>query len=125
MAARGFKFGESLRTRVFQDYALKARKVGRKFTISFDEFLKISSMNCYYCGALPSNRVTGRGNNGEFIYQGMDRIDNTKGYEKDNIVPCCILCNRAKMAMPYDIFLEWLNRIAAHYQVLIRNKRVA
>lgn len=27
---------------------------------------------------------------------GADRIDNNKGHEKDNIVPCCVVCNRAR-----------------------------
>lgn len=37
---------------------------------------------CVYCG--DTHRV------------GCDRIDNTKGHTKDNVVPCCIECNTAK-----------------------------
>ena len=27
---------------------------------------------------------------------GIDRLDNSKGYEIDNIVPCCFVCNQVK-----------------------------
>lgn len=37
---------------------------------------------CHYCG--DTYRI------------GCDRIDNTKGHTKDNVVPCCIECNTAR-----------------------------
>lgn len=37
---------------------------------------------CVYCG--DTHRI------------GCDRIDNTKGHTKDNVVPCCIECNTAR-----------------------------
>lgn len=37
---------------------------------------------CYYCG--DTNRV------------GCDRIDNSKGHTKDNVIPCCYECNCAR-----------------------------
>ena len=30
---------------------------------------------------------------------GVDRVDNTKGYSVDNSVPCCKFCNTAKHTM--------------------------
>jgi len=41
----------------------------------------------------------------------MDRIDSNKGYELSNVVPCCKICGRAKMDLPYEDFMEWINRI--------------
>jgi hypothetical protein len=49
---------------------------------------------CHYCGAeLPLHIV------------GLDRVDNARGYTRDNIVPCCALCNDAKgHLLSYDEF---------------------
>jgi len=74
--------------------------------LTFDEWLLISQMNCNYCGIAPSNNYNcfiGRKsasqkakNNGWFVYNGIDRVNNDCTYSKDNIVPCCWTCNRAK-----------------------------
>jgi hypothetical protein len=49
------------------------------------------------------------------LYNGIDRIDNARGYERDNIVPCCKFCNRAKSAMPQKEFIDLVRRIAARH----------
>lgn len=55
--------------------------------LSFDDFVKLQQgFPCHYCD-LPF--VMRRG-------VGLDRIDNDKGYTKDNVVPCCLLCNRTR-----------------------------
>lgn len=36
----------------------------------------------------------------------IDIIDNNKGYIVDNIIPCCIVCNRAKGNMSLEEFEE-------------------
>jgi len=50
-------------------------------------------------------------NNGDYIYNGLDRADNSKGYELDNVVPCCGRCNRAKNAYNRDDFLLWIEKV--------------
>jgi hypothetical protein len=47
----------------------------------------------------------------EYAYNGIDRVDNFKGYEIDNCVPCCYICNYAKRDMSKDQFLAWVKRI--------------
>ena len=42
----------------------------------------ITNKPCLYCGN--TKRI------------GADRIDNTKGHTKDNVVPCCLLCNQTR-----------------------------
>lgn len=49
---------------------------------------------------------------GDYIHNGVDRLDNDKPYEFTNVVPCCGICNRAKMTIPYYKFIEWIQRIA-------------
>lgn len=51
--------------------------------VDIDWMIKnIMTKPCYYCG--DTHRV------------GCDRIDNSKGHTKDNIIPCCYDCNCAR-----------------------------
>ena len=45
-----------------------------------------------------------------FLRNGIDRIDNNKGYTKENCVPCCDICNRIKMDLPYNVFIEHITK---------------
>lgn len=47
------------------------------------------------------------------MYNGIDRIDNQKGYSLDNVVACCRICNNAKSDMTVHEFHSWIMRIAA------------
>jgi hypothetical protein len=78
-------------------------------------------MNCFYCNSLPNN-VFNRAktdkkasikakNEGNYIYNGIDRIDNSKGHTIDNIVPCCKYCNFAKSNLNIKEFYEWIDRV--------------
>jgi hypothetical protein len=51
----------------------------------------------------------------------LDRIDSSKGYSISNVVPCCATCNKAKLAMPRDEFLGWIDRV---YQFQHRSEPV-
>jgi hypothetical protein len=53
--------------------------------------------------------------NSRFVCQGVDRVDNTKGYTLANSVPCCKVCNRMKMAMTKDDFLTHIRKVHSHF----------
>lgn len=62
-----------------------AKRTGRTWTIDRELFAALTSRPCTYCGGpLPE---TG---------SGLDRLDNKRGYEPDNVVPCCTICNRVR-----------------------------
>lgn len=71
-----------------------ARGRGRPFRLSVAEFSQLISANCAYCGGPPRNKLKNR--NYIFFYQGIDRLDNDKGYVPGNCVPCCSRCNSIK-----------------------------
>ena len=49
-----------------------------------------------------------------FLYSGIDRVNSQEGYVKNNCVPCCDKCNKAKMAMSRDEFLNWIKLVYQH-----------
>jgi hypothetical protein len=84
------------------------------FELTKNEFENLIIQNCHYCDRKPSN-IMNRGNNkNNFIYNGIDRVDNTKGYTLDNCVPCCYKCNKAKGTMPTNEFLDWVVEVYHH-----------
>lgn len=92
---------------LFSLYKISARKRNIKFEITINEFRKITKSNCFYCGAKPSQICSGATWDGDYIYNGIDRVRNNEGYEKGNCVACCKICNYAKRDMSFDDFIEW------------------
>lgn len=81
---------------VYGDYKRQAKTRNLEWDIDFEFFLQISKQNCYLCDEPPGNKANKKKYNGAFIYNGLDREDNTKGYTKKNVRPCCFKCNQVK-----------------------------
>lgn len=110
--------GESAKNQLLLIYKRRAKKKKIDFTLSKEEFVELTSGNCYYCNHSPHqilNRAAyiGKGN-GAYIYNGIDRLDSKKGYTKDNCVTCCRMCNYAKSNMDYEDFMYWLNNLVQY-----------
>ena len=99
---------------VYKQYKATAKEKKLIFAISKSEFINIAKRNCFYCNAQPSNVCRPSEYKTSFIYNGMDRVDNTKGYEADNVVSCCKMCNKSKNNYSKLEFLAWVRRIAIH-----------
>jgi len=82
-----------------------------------EEFRKITQKDCYYCGEKPFGEAKHPAYNGNYIYNGIDRVNSTKGYINSNIVPCCKICNRAKSNMSYEDFLNWIKKISNNLNI--------
>lgn len=80
-------------------------------TLTKEVFKNLILDNCHYCGSEPSNVCKPKHLYGEMLYNGIDRIDSTKGYEEGNVVTCCKVCNRAKMDMSYEEFVKWIDQL--------------
>lgn len=125
---KGMKYGKTKARRqdrdrvIFNTILSKTRlncAVRRKleFSIGLDDFIVLSKSNCYYCGSEPAN--TCKYNTGEVVkYSGLDRKDNSLGYTKENAVPCCHICNRAKSDMKTNDFTAWINRLTTHINAM-------
>jgi hypothetical protein len=60
---------------------------------------------------VPSQILKGQSKNSDYRYNGVDRVNNGIGYEPDNSVSCCKICNRAKDVMTQEGFLTWVGRV--------------
>lgn len=114
------KIKYSINERNYKNYKSKIDRHQRrspkqiKFNLSFEEFDKLTRLDCYYCGAKPSflKRFKNDFKNREIEYfNGIDRIDSDKDYNLNNCVPCCTMCNRMKSDYNVSIFLKHIEQI--------------
>lgn len=96
-----------------------ANKYDREFDLTNEQLRILFKGNCHYCGIKPKqiwrSRACRRNPKIEpFVYNGIDRLDNSKGYTIDNCVSCCRRCNSAKNKFSVsEIFPEnrqWWNQ---------------
>lgn len=114
---RALPEGEAALRGVFRRYKSQAKSRGFGFRIARSRFEELVQQECHYCGTSPSNEVGPRyGRNGTLAYNGLDRVDPTKGYTKSNVVPCCHPCNRAKSDMTLNEFQAWVLRVARRFE---------
>lgn len=99
--------------RLFNDYKASAKNRGYSFRLSKKQFLSLVSANCSYCNANPSPRYEKQVAH-KLLANGIDRIDNGKGYVLTNCVTCCFDCNRAKGNMSKKEFLDWIENVYYH-----------
>lgn len=109
--------------RIWQNYCRMDKTNSSNPIISFEKFFKLSQQVCHYCGAMPNNKYNifsysyYKGsdlsiNNGNFIYNGLDKINNAEKHTDSNCVPCCIICNRAKSNRSYEDMLSYIANLS-------------
>jgi len=86
---------------------------GKIFKLTKQEFKILTKQDCFYCGKKPFSKRKSRlnSNSPAYIYNGLDRIDNNKGYIRNNVVPCCGLCNKMKSNLSQQEFLKHIHKI--------------
>lgn len=101
-------YGMSLHTKalgdIWRNATCHARERGLAFSLTARQVFDVASRICAYCGASGAPFV------------GLDRRDNTRGYEPDNIEPCCYYCNFSKNNRSVREFLDWAKRVVAHIE---------
>jgi hypothetical protein len=106
----------------YRKYKHSAKRRGYEFDLDKEEFESLVKSDCNYCGQAPSSKkqitVKRRSvwHEGENVaLNGIDRVDNSRGYFTDNVVSCCSFCNYAKRDRTHEEFLDWLHAIALKY----------
>jgi len=95
-------------------YRRNAKRRGIEMSLTIEEMDALFKGCCVYCGCPPSQIYYSRDKEGEFRYNGIDRVDNNKGYIRGNCVSCCRLCNIAKGQMSRNVFLTHIANIYRH-----------
>lgn len=104
-ACSNVKEGTAFR-RLYRTYKDHAIKRGYEWGLSLDDFKKLTQSNCFYTGLPPSSIAKAKGASMPYVYNGVDRLDNTKGYTIENSVPCRGRVNEMKMEASYDEFID-------------------
>jgi len=108
---RTLPYGEASLRDLFRSYESHGKQISLPFELSKEEFKVLTRQNCFYCGIEPFQIWHPQGTNGEYLYNGIDRIDNNIGYIIENSVTSCHKCNQAKRAMKEEEFYEWVSRL--------------
>lgn len=111
-STRRYSPEERLYRLMIVDRCAKSDRIDNFITI--DEFLIVAKQNCHYCDAEPRLRKYTKNKiveDTQILLNGIDRIDSSKHYSVDNIVPCCTICNRIKNDLELNKFKEHIIKI--------------
>lgn len=103
--------GEAGFNRLYNSYKHNARIRGHIFELTENDFRELTKMNCFYCGVKPTQISFTPTSGSDYIYNGVDRVDNCLGYTADNVVPCCSACNLMKRSWTTEEFLVHIKKI--------------
>lgn len=99
---------------VIYDYRRTAESKGFEWALN-REWCRVNFQNnCHYCGSCPLSVRKSKSSDRLYTYNGIDRVDNSKGYTLDNVVVCCKICNHAKATMTQSEFYAWIDRLIKH-----------
>jgi len=88
----------------FMNHYIKgAKKRDISFELTLEQFGDMVKKPCHYCNYIKEGEANG-----------IDRVDNDKGYHLDNCVACCGICNRMKLNYHVDFFLQKIRQIATN-----------
>ena len=94
---------------IYRVYVNNSTRNNVKFELTIEDFGNLIFKNCHYCDSEPEKLTRNKGIKKK--YNGIDKKYPKLGYVLSNCVPCCWECNRIKSDIPYDKFLDKINKI--------------
>ncbi len=111
-------YGYASMIKKLDSYKYTSHRRNIEWNLTDEQAINLMKGECGYCGRKPySMYLNTTRSNGYFLSNGIDRIDNIKGYTVDNCCSCCSQCNTAKLNMSEN---EFLNLIKLIYNNRIR-----
>lgn len=107
-------------SKLFGNYKRAAEKRNYKWFLSKEQFKTLILNNCFYCGHPPSSEIfiaRKKTQDNVLIYNGVDRKNNIEDYTLENCVSCCYVCNKMKMDLDYNTFINQITKINKHLQL--------
>jgi len=97
-------------------YKQQANLRNYDWNLSRETFIDLIQQDCTYCGTSPDKLIDVSVLDEErvFLFNGIDRVDNSIGYIDSNVVPCCSKCNYMKNSFTISEFLEHIQQIYVH-----------
>ena len=89
-----------------KQYHNGAIKRGLEYRLTPEEFVTLVEKPCHYCNYFKEGEANG-----------IDRVNNDKGYFMENVVPCCEICNNMKYVYPLDLFLTICSIISSSSRI--------
>jgi hypothetical protein len=84
-------------------YTTNASKRSLVWNLSTEEATTLFKQPCIYCNKQEEGQLGG-----------IDRRDNDRGYDPDNVEPCCWTCNMMKNTMSRSEFIAAITNIVRH-----------
>jgi hypothetical protein len=91
------------------------RRKTKDTNLTYDVVKQLIFSNCFYCEQKPEDIEITSGkfftakNKKQIKRVGIDRINNNIGYYKNNVVPCCLVCNTIKRDFSVDSLIPKLS----------------
>jgi hypothetical protein len=84
----------------YRNYSVVAKRRNLVFNLTLDLFARLLESPCFYCGFEPS--------------LGIDRVDNSLGYDSVNSAPCCKQCNQMKSNRSKEQFVTQCQTVVSY-----------
>ena len=97
--------------KLYRDYSYGSQQRGLDFELDKEFFRNLTIQKCTYCGREPYNVRYNQAKSEGYLYSGIDRVDSSKGYLKDNVTSCCSICNRMKSNISSEDFINTIKLI--------------
>ena len=115
LGSKSLPKGEASFNQIFASMKRNAKRRKYQWALSKEQVRILTQQPCHYCGVEPRQGCLHRRYNKVYIYNGLDRVDNERGYIIDNVVPCCRTCNLAKFTKTTEEFKTWVRNIYEHF----------
>lgn len=103
---------------LYKSTILSAKNRNIEFKLTIEDFKKITSQVCFYCGDTPTPKLRNAKDkyNDAILANGIDRINNSLGYTQENSVACCSPCNYIKSDLELEYFYNKIIKISKNLQ---------